>query len=126
MSSKCVKMHVGRPRSSCPNLKVHDNLMNDVTEISYLGDTVTADGRNVKNIRERTKKGTILVFQVKEILETIKLGTYTPEIAVLLRNTVLINGMMTNAEIWYNLTNTQVIGFEKVDLLLFQKKGKKG
>ena len=62
-----------------------------------------------------------MVFQVKKILQTIKLGTYTPEIAVLLCNTVLINGMMTNAEIWYNLSNTQVKEVEKDDLLLFQK-----
>ena len=49
-SSKCVKMHVGKARSSCPNLKVHDNLINNVSEISYLGDTITADGKNVKNM----------------------------------------------------------------------------
>ena len=53
--------------------------------------------------------------KVMKLVKNVGLGTFTVEIALLLRNTVFINGMLTNAEVWYNFTKVEVEEFEKVD-----------
>ena len=121
VESKCLQMHVGKIDNNCPQLKVHGSNMKKVTEIIYLGDKVCSDGKNTKNVLDRVKKGTGLVSQIFKILQQIGYGTATFEIALLLRESILINGMLTNAEIWHNFTASEMEEFEKVDNLFFQR-----
>ena len=65
--SKCVRMHVGKVNPNCPILTVHYKKMVNVTEINYLGDIFCADGRNLKNVQNRARKGTGSVFQIMKI-----------------------------------------------------------
>ena len=120
-SSKCVRMHVGKKLHPCPPLKVHENNMDDVTEITYLGDKISADGKNSINVQDRTRKGVGLVCQILKIINSMNLGSFTIEIVLLLRNSILINGMLTNAEVWFDLKKSELEAFEKVDLMLFHK-----
>ena len=46
--SKCHKLHIGPRKSTCPELKVHNTVMVDVTEDTYLGDIISANGKNTK------------------------------------------------------------------------------
>ena len=62
-----------------------------------------------------------MIFQIQKTIKSIGFGTYTPEIALLLRNSILVNGMLTNAEVFYNFTLKETEEFEKVDRLFFQK-----
>jgi hypothetical protein len=55
--SKCHKMHIGKPNHLCPELSVHGTKIKEVTEDTYLGDVISSDGRNVKNIHNRVGKG---------------------------------------------------------------------
>ena len=119
--SKCVKMHVGKPNSECPTLKVHHQDMTEVTEVKYLGEVVMASGKNTRNFQEKIQKGTVLVFQILKIIKSVGFGSFTPEIALLLRNSILVNGMLTNTEVCYNFTTKDAEDFEKVDRLFFQK-----
>ena len=48
--SKCHKMHIGKKNTFCPTLKVHGSIMQEVTEDVYLGDIISSDGKNTKNI----------------------------------------------------------------------------
>ena len=41
--------------------------------------------------------------------------------AVLLRESMLINGIMTNAEIWYNFSKNEIEEFESLDMLFFRR-----
>ena len=50
--SKCQKLHIGAGQSKCPNLKVHGEKMQGVTEITYLGDIISNDGKNTKKHQE--------------------------------------------------------------------------
>ena len=43
------------------------------------------------------------------------------EIVILLRETMFINGILTNAEIWYNLTKEKIKELENLDLTLLRK-----
>ena len=55
------------------------------------------------------------------LLEKISFGPHLFEIAMLLRDSMLINGIINNAEIWYNLTETEVQDFENIDNLFFRR-----
>ena len=95
--------------------------MQEVTEVTYLGDILSADGKNSKNISERISKGLGIISQIFNLLDNISFGSHLFEIAVLLRNSMLINGILTNAEIWYNLSRKEINEFEKLDKLFFCK-----
>ena len=119
--SKCHKMHIGKSMISCPTLKVHGTCMQEVTEDRYLGDILSSDGRNTKCIKERISKGVGIQNQILNLLEMISFGPFHFEIAVLLRNSMLIPGTLTNAEIWYNFSNSEIQEFEKMDKMFFSK-----
>ena len=119
--SKCHKMHIGKKNAFCPTLKVHGTPMLEVTEDTYLGDILSCDGKNSKNISERISKGLGIISQIFNLLDNISFGPYLFEIAVLLRNSMLINGTLTNAEIWYNFSKQEIGEFEKMDKLSFSR-----
>ena len=120
-SSKCLRMHVGQRLKPCPPLKVHDQLMSNVSEITYLGDIVSADGRNAKNILNRSQKGTGLLCQLMKVIHSVNFGYHTVEIALLLRDSVLLNGILTNIEVWHNIFNSEVEELDKIDRQFLQK-----
>ena len=118
---KCYKMHVGKQNSFCPTLKIHGSEMASSDEITYLGDIITADGKNTRNIQSRFSKGLGQINQIFNIIESVSFGTFTIEIALLLRNSLLVNGILTNSEVWYNLSKTEVDTLEKLDKIFFMK-----
>ena len=97
--SKCHKIHVGKNHETCPILKVHDTVMEDVSYNTYLGDIISGDGRNTLNIKKRVDKGLGIITQIVNLLNMINLGEYYFETVILLRESVFLNGILTNAEI---------------------------
>ena len=85
----------------CPTLTVHGTVMEEVTEETYLGDIISADGKNSKNINNRISKGLGGKIQIMNMLELISFGPYFFEIALLLRESILINSNLRNIEVWY-------------------------
>ena len=81
--SKCVKMHIGKQNTCCPTLKVHGIDMPEVTEELYLGDLLSSDGKNTKNVRNRVSKGLGIVSQIFNILENTCFGPHYFNIAML-------------------------------------------
>ena len=118
--SKCVKLHIGKKSEFCPTLKVHGTKMPEVSEESYLGDILSSDGKNTKNIKNRISKGMGIISQIYLILEDISFGPYMFQIAILLRESMFINGMLANAEIWYNFSENEIREFENLDKLYFK------
>ena len=49
------------------------------------------------------------------ILDEICFGKYYFQVAMTLRNSLLLSSLLTNAEAWYNLSSTDVTELEKVD-----------
>ena len=95
--------------------------MPEVTEDVYLGDILSCDGKNTKNVRSRISKGLGIINQIFKMLENITFGSHFFEIALLLRDSMLINGTLTNVEVWYNLTKSEVEEFESLDFLFFRR-----
>ena len=99
--SKCHKIHIGKDHSKCPVLQVHGTMMESVSHDTYLGDIISSDGKNTRNIKNRVAKGIGISTQILNMLGSICLGEHYIEIALFL------NSILTNAEIWYSLTKDE-------------------
>ena len=101
--SKCEKLHVGKNADACVRLKVGKREIKTVTETNYLGDIVNGSGKNINNIKDRVSKGKGIVINIFSILDTITFGPHFFKIALLLRQSMLVNAVIYNSSIWYNL-----------------------
>ena len=61
--SKCHKIHVGKSRDLCPELRVHGTVMESVTSDTYLGDVISCDGSNAETIKSRVSKGNGIIVR---------------------------------------------------------------
>ena len=119
--SKCHSLHIGKVSQHCPGMKVHGHVADKVTEAVYLGDTISTDGKNTSNISNRVNKGLGIVTKVMDMLKNVSFGSKYFEIAITLREAHLINGMLTNFEIWYGLRENEITALEEVDRLLLRR-----
>ena len=119
--SKCHKLHIGEHKATCPVLKVHGTVMETVTEDVYLGDVISNDGKNKKNVENRISKGLGIITQIMNLLESISFGQHYIEIALLLRESMFLNGILNNVEVWYGLTQSEIEEFEDLDRMLLRK-----
>ena len=62
-----------------------------------------------------------MIANILNLLDVINFGPFYFEIAVLLRNSMLINGTMTNAEVWYNFSTSEIQEYENLDKIFFGK-----
>jgi hypothetical protein len=114
-------MHIGKRKMDCQGLKVHGCPMKEVGNDTYLGDILSSDGKNTLNIESRVSKGLGIVSQIMDILKSVSFGVHYFEIAATLREAMLVNGLLTNSEVWYGLTGTEVNKLEEVDKLLLRQ-----
>ena len=56
-----------------------------------------------------------IVSEIMDILENISLGPYYINVALLLRNSLLVNGMLFNTDVWYNLSSKDIKELSNVD-----------
>ena len=119
--SKCHKIHVGGNTKFCPKLKVHGTEMESVEEDTYLGDIISGDGKNTKNIQNRIAKGQGKISAIITLLDKICLGRFYFEVAITLRESMFINGILTNAETWHNVKKTEIEELEQLDRSLLRK-----
>ena len=86
----------------------------------YLGDVISADGSNTANIKARVSKGNGILSQIRNYLETVSFGAHYFKIALLLRESLLLNGMLTNCDSWYGLSESEISDLESLDLAFFR------
>ena len=97
-----------------------EDLMENKNDEKYLGDVISKDGRNIKNIQSRVNKGTGIVRKILTMLDNIQFGKYHFEAGVILRNSLLVSSMLFNSEAWYNVTKAELELIETVDLMLLR------
>ena len=118
---KCHQIHCGESSSVCPDLVVHDSVMKRVLYDTYLGFIVSNDSLNRKNIEFRCGKGMGYISQIMLILEEIVFGQFYFETAVLLRESIFVNGLLSNIEVSYALTMEEIDKLEILDNILLRK-----
>ena len=88
---------------------------------------MTNDGSNSKNIAARKAKGQGILDQIIGKLSGVMYGPFNFEVGLVLRQSMLRNGILTNAESWYGLKETDMEQLEQVDeqfLIIFLEVGK--
>ena len=114
--SKCFNMHIGKEIQSCTKLKVNDkSTMAVKSHETYLGEVICTSGSNDRNIQNKRNSGLSAVSQITSMLNKISLGYYYFEIALVLRDTILISKMASSSEIWYDITKQQLRQLEQID-----------
>ena len=88
---------------------------------TYLGDILTNDGKNIKNILARKAKGYGIIDRIINILDGVCFGPFQYEVALMLRNSLFLNGILSNSEAWYGLTIPEVTHLEQIDEILIRK-----
>ena len=101
---KCVRIHIGQGHSQCPELKVHKENMKEVDSERYLGDYVNSTGTIQETIDKRKTRGDEIVADFLSIISEIPIGKYKVEVALKLREAMLLNGMLFNSEAWHVVT----------------------
>ena len=118
--SKCFRIHIGKGHEDCPELKVHEDTMKDVKQEKYLGDVIDESGTIQATIEKRKAKGEGIISEILSIIEEIPLGKHKTEVALKLREAMLINGILYNSEAWHGITNAQIAKLESVDEALLR------
>ena len=119
--SKCFKMHIGKPCSSCPTLTVHKKEMLTTNREKYLGQIISSSGKLEDNITERYNKGLEIVNEILGILKEVSFGYHYFPTAMLFRNSKLVSGMLCSIETLYGLTTVHIERLEKCDRLFLRK-----
>ena len=81
----------------------------------YLGDILTSDGNINNNIEESVNKGFGKVNDILSILSEVSLGHNYFEMALMFRQSMLINNILCNIEVLYGVTKAHVERLESVD-----------
>ena len=144
-AQKCKKLHVGKKiqEFKCQPLKIDnwqeievvdketgleeiEDFLNDEVEMEeksdekYLGDLISVDGRNIKNIKSRVSKAQGIITRISSIVEGILFGPYYFEVALILRNSLLISSLLFNSESWYHITSAEIHLLESADVQLLR------
>ena len=142
---KCYVLHTGKDHDKFKNLELYVDgwKMKDVTEVEtginkrqdtsdgsieishmssekYLGQIISSDGKNTKNIENIRNKGIGIKNKVKQMLETMQGGKFQFVIAKILRNSHFISSILSSTEVWYGLTKVEIEQLEQVDKMLMQ------
>ena len=96
--TKCHRIHIGIGHEKCPKIKVHDELMKVSESAKYLGDIIHTDGTMQATIENRQKKGEGIIAEILSIINEIPLGKHKTEVALKLREAMLLNGILFNSE----------------------------
>ena len=87
----------------------------------YLGDIISHDGRNHRNIEARKGKGFGTNNKIMNMIEDICFGPFTFEVSLTLRESFLISSILTNSEAWLGVSDSEVEKLEQVDESLMRR-----
>ena len=120
--SKCFKIHISKKPQECIiNLKAHEDNIKEVKSARYLGDILNNEGSIDDTIKSRGDKSIGKTNQVISILNSVSLGMFYFDIALTLRDSSFLSGILTNSETWYNLKEEHFKVLEVADNDLMRK-----
>ena len=94
--------------------------MNDSSSEKYLGDIIHKSGNQKANIEARIAKGKGIAKTITAMIQESPLGWSRVKAGLILREAMLINGIMFNAEAWHGVRQEDVDALEQVDQALLR------
>ena len=119
--SKCHSMHAGKQERPCDTLHAHDTEMEVVIKEKYVGDVISNKGKHTQNIITRRSKGVGITSEITNILDGLCLGAHYFTTALILRQSMLIQVLLSNSETWGRLLQKDIERMEGVDRMLLRK-----
>ena len=117
---KSHNLHVSKVRKRCDlKLKVHEDEMERTDSFIYLGDKVTENGSVEETIKLRKVKSIGIRSQICSILKNVTLGAFYIKTALILRESMFVNGIITNSESWNFISLKQMKSLEDEDSRLW-------
>ena len=144
-ADKCVKLHVGKKynKDKCAKPKVDvwkeelktnkdgkEELVDvyggkvevkEVKEKKYLGEIITNDNKNERNIQDKVCKATGNVNKVIESLTERPYGKHKYKAAKLMRDGMIVASMLSSAETWTNICEKDIKKLNKPDKIFLNK-----
>jgi hypothetical protein len=105
-------------QSSCFKEKIKQ--LQDAKKDKYLGDILDNTGTVRQTIEDRKNRGFAIVAEILAILHEILHGKFKMEIGLILRQAMLINGILFNSEAWHNIHEAELKLLESVDEYLLR------
>ena len=118
--AKCHNIHIGNQLIQCPKLKVNGAQMHNSEAEIYLGDILEKNTKKRTNIEKRKSRGYGIVNDILAIVNGVPLSHWKIKAGLLLRQAMLINGILFNSEAWHNVTTKDIMALEKVDEALLR------
>ena len=92
-----------------------DMEVSHISSEKYLGQVISSDSKNTRNIEKIRNKGIGIQNRVIQMLEAMPGGQFHFEIAIILRNSHIISSMLSSSEVWYGITQVELEQLEQVD-----------
>ena len=106
----------------CPTeLKVHNQIMKVQVKATHLGDILNRSGDINDTITAREMKAKGINSQIFSMLNSLSLGMFYFDIALVMRDAMLINAILTNSESWPFISKKNMNTLESADSQLMQK-----
>ena len=94
--------------------------MKESKKEEYLGDLIDSKGNLQATIDIRISEGNGIVSEIMAILKEFPLCQHKTDVALKLREAMLLNEILFNSESWHGLTKKQIDSLESVDEYLLQ------
>ena len=142
-ADKCFVIHIGKEHEEYKHVEQRVNgwvvksveqydtgenqwedILSDDIELShvnsekYLGQIISSDSKNTKNILKMRNKGIGIQNKIIQMLKTMQGGQFHFEMAVIYRNAYLISSILNSSEVWYGVTVAEYEQLESVDQML--------
>jgi hypothetical protein len=102
-------------------LEVQDTKIKECDTEKYIGDMISSDGSNDKNITNRRNQGFGITSQIFSMPQAISLGHHYVRIGLILRESHLLSKLLLNSESWNRLFKYQIEKLEDIDYIFFHQ-----
>ena len=92
-----------------------------MSEVKYLGNKLNPEGTNMSDIQAKCNRGVGTINKIQTILETMFFGKYYFEVAKTMIESMLLGSNLSNIEVKYSLTQSEIDKLEKCHEMALRK-----
>ena len=120
-AAKCNVLKIGKHKDDTHNeWKLGEELIKETDNYKYLGDIVTSDGKNERNIEARKNKVTASIVAINTIAASEVLRKIETMVLLELHEKIILSALLTNAEAWtLNTANRKELDKTEIQALKY-------